>query len=142
MNRILLYIFREGRWRVQCCTAGWLLYWMVQESLCVQVPSSPRTSLLHQHHVFISKFIINQLRILTFCPFCPIFASIIVISLILSMLGTLLYAKYSVAVDGNFSAEPRFKKYWKLTKKSTKNRWKIKPTQINLIWKKYLTRIF
>ena len=29
---------------------------------------------------------------------------------------------YSVPVNGNFSAETRFKKYWKLTEKLTKNR--------------------
>ena len=50
----------------------------------------------------------------------PIFASIIVISLLLSTLGTLIYAKYSVASNGNFSDETCFKKYWKLTEKSKK----------------------
>ena len=31
-----------------------------------------------------------------------------------------MYANYSVAVNKNFSAETRFKKYWKLAEKSTK----------------------
>ena len=37
------------------------------------------------------------------------FASLIVISFIVSTLGTLLYAFYSVAVNGNFSTENRYK---------------------------------
>ena len=41
-------------------------------------------------------------------------------------LGTLVYAKYSIAVNGNFSAETRFKKYWKITEKLTKKPWKIR----------------
>ena len=55
-------------------------------------------------------------------PFCPILASTLVsISFICSTLGTLFKAYYSVAVNGNFSAETRYKKYWKLEDKSTKN---------------------
>ena len=43
--------------------------------------------------------------------FCPILASLIVISFILSTLGKhiCIYAKYSVAVNGNFNTENRFK---------------------------------
>ena len=70
---------------------------------------------IYKNHKLIQAPITQiKLRIFNLLPFCPIFASIIVISFILSMLGTLLYAKYSVAVNGNFSTEIRFKKYWKL----------------------------
>ena len=60
---------------------------------------------------------ITQIRLHDFdlLPFCPILDLIIVISFTLSTQGTLLYAYYSVAVIGNFSAETHLKKYWKLT---------------------------
>ena len=37
---------------------------------------------------------------------------------------------------GNFRAEPRFKKYRKLTEKLTKTRWKTTPKNEKWIWKK------
>ena len=59
-------------------------------------------------------------------PFCPIFASIIIKSFILSTLGTLLYAKYSMAINESFITENRLKKYWQLTEKLTTNPWKTR----------------
>ena len=49
---------------------------------------------------------------------------------------------YSVAVNGNFSAEYRFKTYWKLMEKSAKNRRKFTQKSINELFKKNRTIIF
>ena len=49
---------------------------------------------------------------------------------------------YSVAANANFKAETCFKKYWKLTEKSTKKRWKITTKKKIEFEKKKLRRNF
>ena len=75
--------------------------------------------------------------------FCPILASKISFNLYFQhcAVGTLLYAYYSVTVNGNYSAETRFKKYSKLTENSTKKPRKITPKNKSGFEKK-LTRFF
>ena len=75
--------------------------------------------------------------------FSPFFALIIVIRFILSMLSTLLCAYYSVEFNGNFSAETRFKKYWKLSRRNRRKIcWKVTQKNINKFEKKNLLENF